>query len=239
MSGEKVSYAQGFWIFGGYYVTRILIAAIFAIGTDRFFLLSTESARLIGAYVDLLGEVLAGAVAWLLIRNYYSTRVYGRDLSGIGLGWSSWGALCLSVVGGAVLGAGAVLFSCIFSSGSRVDSSPLGLYISQGRALLCAWIMVGIMVAPLVEEMLYRGVALSILAVRWGRLAGVAGSSALFITAHLPQVLYHGAAVLAISVLGVACACMRVAGCSLWSAILFHGAYNAFLSGWILFKEGS
>jgi len=81
--------------------------------------------------------------------------------------------------------------------------------------------------APLVEELLFRGVLLSSLIPRCGVALAALLSAAAFAAIHLPGLAWQWYALPELLLLGVALAWLRLRYRSLWPSILAHGANNA------------
>ncbi|MEO7073553.1 MAG: type II CAAX endopeptidase family protein [Rhodanobacter sp.] len=108
-----------------------------------------------------------------------------------------------------------------------VRNAPLG-----GRIALA---VLAISIAPVAEELLFRGVLLSALIPRCGLPVGALLSAAAFAAIHLPGLGWHWYALPQLLLLGVALAWLRVHGHSLWPAVLAHGVHNALALG-VLFS---
>ncbi|MBC7895124.1 MAG: CPBP family intramembrane metalloprotease [Cytophagaceae bacterium] len=93
--------------------------------------------------------------------------------------------------------------------------------LSRGNpARLFLDVVVIVIVAPVVEEILFRGILLHRWAARWGTTAGVIVSSALFAIGHVELIGHF--------VFGVALAALYVRTRSLWVPIAAHVVNNAF-----------
>jgi membrane protease YdiL (CAAX protease family) len=87
-------------------------------------------------------------------------------------------------------------------------------------------------VAPIVEELFFRGLVLHRFARKWGTSAGVIASSALFAVGHVEWIGHF--------VTGVAFALIYLRTRSLWMSILAHGVYNGMFAvsiGWNFFTH--
>lgn len=94
------------------------------------------------------------------------------------------------------------------------------LFDSPGPTVLLA--MAVVVIAPIVEELFFRGLLLGALLVRWGERAAVVGSSVLFGVTHF-QLLQLPALIAA----GLCFAILRVRTGTLGPAIWAHVAFNA------------
>ena len=87
--------------------------------------------------------------------------------------------------------------------------------------------VMAITLAPLVEELLFRGVLLSALIPRCGVALAALLSAAAFAAIHLPGLAWQWYALPELLLLGVALAWLRLHYRSLWPSVLAHGANNA------------
>ena len=88
---------------------------------------------------------------------------------------------------------------------------------------------------PLVEELLFRGVLLSALQPRWGRLGAAVLSSVVFALAHLPGLNWQVFALPALWLLAMALAWLRLRSGSIWPGVVAHATNNALaVAAWFL-----
>jgi len=87
--------------------------------------------------------------------------------------------------------------------------------------------VMAITLAPLVEELLFRGVLLSALILRCGAALAALLSAAAFAAIHLPGLGWQWYALPELLLLGVGLAWLRLHYRSLWPSVLAHGANNA------------
>jgi membrane protease YdiL (CAAX protease family) len=97
---------------------------------------------------------------------------------------------------------------------SRMEAHSFSAWLSRS--------IVAVIIAPVIEEVLFRGLLLQRWALRWGTLTGVILSSALFAIGHV-EVLGHFA-------FGVAMAALYLRTRSLWVPIAAHSLNNFIVS---------
>lgn len=232
MNNKKIPYSRGVWIFGGYFATRLFVVILSALCLDRFFKFSKDDLLSVEAYADIFGEALAACVAWTLVKSYYELKTINAENVSLGLVNVSRIKKMLSVLGGCILGASIILLRLWFPSRSMGETSAIEIYTMSGATLRYSWLIAGIVVAPFVEELLFRGVVFSIITSHLNVYFGAAGSIIFFMLVHLPQIQHDWTSTLAIFALGTTCAFIRMKGMSLWMSILLHGSYNAYLTLW-------
>lgn len=89
-----------------------------------------------------------------------------------------------------------------------------------------ALLLLGVAVQSSTEEVLFRGYLLPVLRRRWGTVAGVLGSSALFGCAHMFNQGASASYVLMTFLLGVALAVWATADGGIWRTCAFHTTWN-------------
>lgn len=103
---------------------------------------------------------------------------------------------------------------------SPIEQAALEAMVStQGLALLF-----GCIAAPMLEEMLFRGIILRSFLLQYSRTASILGSAALFGLAHLNVYQFITA-----FIVGVVAGWLYERTRSLWPCILLHASYNAFV----------
>jgi membrane protease YdiL (CAAX protease family) len=168
-----------------------------------------------GLYVGLAELLLVVPVWWLTVHKYQ-------------VGWE---ALGLRGFRGALLGLGCGLmivafsfnlvygtFLALFDLRAQVDLVPIFTELSSPWWFLVA----GIIVAPVVEELFFRGFVFAGLRGRYGWLKAALVSSALFAVIHLQPL-----AIPPVFILGFVFAVLYQRSGSIWPAILMHLFTNA------------
>jgi membrane protease YdiL (CAAX protease family) len=111
--------------------------------------------------------------------------------------------------------------------GQLLDRPPLPQFMIDFHATAgSAWLLGTAVVvgAPVVEELLFRGVVLpGMVPLRHGRLAGILLSAFLWAGIHLQYDLFDMSAIF---VLGLIFGAARLHGRSLWAPLLLHAAFN-------------
>lgn len=234
MGPKKIPYKWILWIFGGYLSIRMLVVLFGVVVFRRIFDVSGSGLILLEAYSGIFGEAFSAFVAWALVSNYYQFRASNAGKVELGLVGISRRQLMLSVLGGFVLGAVTIFLGSRFPSSSSGDASALDMYMMNGPVLRYSWLVLGIVVAPFVEELLVRGVVFSVIKSHTHVIFGAVGSVIFFLLLHLPQIEHGWSSALAIFALSLVCALIRAGGMSLWMAVIVHGSYNAYLTLWAI-----
>jgi membrane protease YdiL (CAAX protease family) len=172
-----------------------------------------------GLWVGLGELVFLLPVWWLTVRKY---RVDWRALGLRGFQAAMVGLGCGLLVFSFVFNFfyGSVL--ALFGLRAQVNLVPILAQLSSPWLLMLA----GVVVAPLVEELFFRGFVFAGLRPRYGWPKAAAISSALFALLHLQPL-----AILPIFLLGYIFAFLYQRSRSLWPAILMHVLMNALALG--------
>ncbi len=129
-----------------------------------------------------------------------------------------------------VLAAGPALAIALSALGVLMRAPPDNSQIEvliKSRASLSAIILFGVVLAPIFEEMLFRGFLLPLLVRSMGPWLGILLTAVLFALLHGPEYHWAWQPVLLIGVAGTAFGYVRYKTGSTTSAFLMHSAYNA------------
>jgi len=180
--------------------------------------------RLTTIVSTLFGQLAGGVVAWRLATAGAPT---GAALARFGWARPSLGA----VVAGGLLGlalSGAYQFGMLV----RFPPAPGHAWGPFASAALTAgwprflWALTALLVAPAVEELVFRGVLLAGFTASLGRLGAATLVTVLFAAAHSMEALAYWPALVMVAVVGAAAVTVRLTANSLLPAIALHVAYN-------------
>ena len=137
---------------------------------------------------------------------------------------------------GIVFFAAGLALSVLIQVGSNFLPIPKTLPIDEFfKTTHAAWILAvfGILIAPLFEELFFRGFLYPVLYRRIGFFAAMVVNSVLFAFTHEGQLAHAWAPLLVLFVVGMALTYVRAKTQSVASSFLVHSGYNAFLFGMI------
>jgi membrane protease YdiL (CAAX protease family) len=221
----------------------LVIVAAFVVSRLALFLIGLTllaiADRIPVALGDLLGVLVQGLMFFAVVRL---TIVGPGTLSWSDMGWSRGRAEALrGVLGGAVFAGPVILLTsavAIAAVGLAGVTPPSPLSPTGTMSGLVLHLLAGAGLAPIAEELLFRGFALT----AWRRLVGVRGaiirSSIVFVLAHVLTVSGHtfGETVRVALVAGavripvaLALGWLFVRTGSIWGPIGLHAAFNAIL----------
>jgi len=118
----------------------------------------------------------------------------------------------------------ALLYSAfMISTGLKLqgwDSSPMR-YFAPGPLGSALLVLIVVVVAPIVEEMVFRGVVLTSIRARWGDTVAIGASSFVFAAMHISLFSF-----LPIFAVAVVLSALFIKSKSLWVSIACHSAFN-------------
>ena len=187
----------------------------------------THVTQFVAAPAALVAMLFGGAVVLALshhLARRCGWRVFARDVA---WSWGAGGHLWLGLGCGALLGL-TYLWVVVFLAPADHNSpkNPLTEMAMTAGFPRMAWIFLVLMVAPPLEEFLFRGVLFAGFARSWGVPAASGVVTLLFVLVHLPAVWHYQPAIIAITVVGIAAMILRIRARSLLPAVALHFAYN-------------
>lgn len=179
--------------------------------------------------VALPGSLVAGGLALLLVLRGWQRRFGASALQRIlGLSWGS----ARQIAAGALAGAVVVIVVLPLAALEPNRAAPPDLLTQlavSSRAALRAWMISAVILAPPIEELMFRGVLLGSLAENWSLRGAALVSGVTFWLMHAPEFVHWPAAV-SIAVLTILVTWLRVRTRSLGPSIAAHFAYNLLLA---------
>lgn len=187
---------------------------------------------LISVIAMLPAHLLTLALAWFIVTGKGKRAFWDM------LGWA-WNprygfvadiAACVGITIG-LYGIGVAL-SYLFGN----QETELIRIINSSQAARYAVVVMAVLTAPLVEEVVYRGVLYPALQRRIGRLWGVVGVMSVFALIHVPQYYPNYGAISAIVVLSFALTLVRAYTGRLLPCVIIHTIFNSLSSVGILLE---
>jgi len=105
-------------------------------------------------------------------------------------------------------------------------ASPLEQFADVGRWALAMLFVVAVILAPLLEEAMFRGTLYPALRRRWGVRAAALIVTALFTALHATQTGSYAVAIVGIAAVGLVLVWLREGTGNLWPPIAFHMGFN-------------
>lgn len=178
--------------------------------------------------VMLFATIFAGAIAIALSIAIWGQPLFARTgVTGLGARRGTVREQAVALVVGLVLG-GAWLYvaKVLIPIAPDTPTGPLARVAQTSGIGRIAWVIVAIVLAPAIEEVLFRGVLLAGYARRFGLVAASIVVTVVFVAMHLPETWHYAPATVAVAMLAVVLLVLRVWSDSVWVSSIAHVAYN-------------
>lgn len=207
----------------------VLVFSTIGVGMARV-LLGTGSVEQIGRDARVVVPVQAAAYLVVLAFMYRLLTRHYRQRFREAVRWHWPGGAWIGLVGVGVALAFAVEFASRWLPIPR--QLPIGEYFSSATA---AYLMAGfgILLAPVVEELFFRGFLYPVVARRWGVAAGVVVTALAFALIHESQLAHAWAPLALLFGVGLVLTLARVRWQSVAASVLIHVGYNLTLFGMV------
>jgi membrane protease YdiL (CAAX protease family) len=187
--------------------------------------IAAEVPRLVVLPAALLGLMAGGFVALWMVRRSLPGPLPSA-LHAIGWRRASSRALLISALAGAALAATYLFVLTPHAVSPPAEQwGPMATAAGAGGWARHAWAVLALL-APPVEEFVFRGVLLAGLRRSWTMASAATVVTALFVAAHFGEVLGYEPAFVAIILTGTATVVARITTGSLVPPIVLHGCYN-------------
>lgn len=190
-------------------------------------LVSYEFAKRVAGPAAIVGMLLGGVVLVQLAHHYEGPALSAGFRQGLGWTPAPFPELRLACAVGALLGITYLWFVTeMLPPQHSPRLGPLAQMASTPGFSIVYWVVLVLILAPPLEEFLFRGVLLTGLARSWGLPAASVAVTGLFVLVHLPETGAYWPAIVAIGLVGVGTLAARLLAHSLAPAIALHVAYN-------------
>jgi membrane protease YdiL (CAAX protease family) len=182
--------------------------------------------------VALPASLLAAGVTLLLVLGRWRKRLGSAALARIlGLYWGERSRLRKAALTGAAL---ALISLPLMGLVVHRPEPPdvISQLTSSSRSALWAWIISAVLLAPPIEELMFRGALFGGLGETWSLRAGATISAATFWLMHGPE-FGHWPAALAIGVMTILATRLRLQSGALGPSIALHFGYNLTLGSFL------
>ncbi len=191
---------------------------------------SPEQLRELGGPAGLAGMLCAGAFLWFAVRALGSERLH--DTSELGIAWvrGEGTSLWLGSGAGALVAAVTLVSALVWFPPE--PGQPLGpiteLTATPGPGRIYVGV-IALALAPLLEELVFRGVLFAGLSASWGRAPAALVTTLIFVALHATELHFYPAAGFGIVALGTLTLWLRIRFGALGPAVAAHATYNAVL----------
>ena len=149
-----------------------------------------------------------------------------RSQAGLGLGPPAGSALPWAALAAALAAAYCVAALWVVPRPPDLPLGPLAQTAMRGGWARVVWAAVALLVAPVTEELLFRGVLFQGFAASWGRWAAGTIVTVLFVLLHLGETWTYWPSIVSILAVALVALAARVRTGSVWPAVAAHLAHN-------------
>jgi uncharacterized protein len=194
------------------------------------FLTTDKTAVLLTVLSGIPAHLLTLGIVWAVVTRF-GKRPFWRALGwsrGRGFGfWTSAGLAALLYV---------VSISLIYVFGQAETDTALGRILESSREAALVIAFMAVITAPLVEELVYRGVLYSALHKATNRVWAIVGVMVLFTGIHVPQYWPNYGVIAAIALLSLSLTLVRAYTGRLLPCFIMHLVFNGIQSALIIFE---
>lgn len=210
-------------LLGGFSLTQVAFGLAVAVAAK--WLLEPGSLQDVGMVaipVSLVSSHLLGwgCIYWLVALRHRRPFLQGLALTNFRGSAAAWG-----FIGGMVLQVGVAVLTWIFPPG-RDFSSPIVEFIQHGAWAAALLFVMAVVMAPPLEEVLFRGLLLPALRRRYRFAFSALVVTVLFTALHTSQTGTYLPPLAGIALCGYLLAWLRESSGSLWPSIAFHAGFN-------------
>ncbi|HEV7502787.1 MAG TPA: CPBP family intramembrane glutamic endopeptidase, partial [Vicinamibacteria bacterium] len=178
--------------------------------------------------ITIVASLASAAVVYRMVRRSLPGRLASGALAEIG-----WVPSTRAVMlGGALVGAFIALLYLrvaivIWPMSPRQSIGPLATAVTRSSGWgLQAWALLLVLVAPPLEEFVFRGALFAGLRRSWGVLPAAVIVTAVFVAAHISETHLYYPALASLATMAICGLLARMRTGSLLPSIALHGAYN-------------
>ncbi len=210
-------------VFGSQIAIGIAVVIAVAIAVPRNQLTGTMAR--FNPLLLLVGGAVTLVTTWGLAKMWAPAWLRDRTLAGLGPLRLSRRQILTTVLAGLAMGALFSLATDVIPVPKSFHLGPLADIAEKGGVGRLAWAVAALLLAPLGEELLFRGLLLRGLTVSWGVAPAAVCVTVLFTGMHLTETFGYWPAVVAILCLSITTLMVRLRRGVLAGAVL-HASYN-------------
>jgi membrane protease YdiL (CAAX protease family) len=195
--------------------------------------------RAISGPATVLGFV-AGGVA-VLVMSQARIRPYLADTSSTGAAWvpGSFKHVAQGMVTGALLGGCYCALTTNFQGPSDQEmSGPIATMAATPGLQRLLWLFLLLVLAPIVEELLFRGVLYGGYRSSFGPIPAAVLTTAIFWALHLTETIHFWPAMFSVAGLAMVALWFRLRSAAIGPAVAVHFGYNRILAAVVLSSMG-
>ena len=180
-------------------------------------------ARLL-AWTIPVGTAVSHALSWALVFGLLVKRYRLPFWRGLGFRPVAWGALAQTAGWGLAMQMALIPLTLAFPPSP--EGGLLDAFAELGTLARAQLALIAVVLAPMLEEVLFRGLLFPALRRRWGFFSTALATSGLFTLLHVFQTGWYWPALGAIFLCGWGLAWLRETRHNLWPPVAFHMGFN-------------
>lgn len=236
-----ISAKRSLFIFFLYYIVQFLTGLIVGVIISLGFILITGHrpseeqfelfARSVDPYVLLGSSVISGLFLVYITLNYTSGLVKDRSVYGFAVHTGKMWQIVEGFAAGFI-----TAFLYAFITNNLVPHShensfgPVTQMVISGGIPKYTWLILALLVAPIIEEYLFRGILFAGFARSAGTKYAVVITTGIFLIVHIAEYLYYPPAMTGILAIGLLAIYLRIKTKALGPCIAAHAGYNLFIT---------
>jgi uncharacterized protein len=175
-------------------------------------------------------SVLFSSVITLLISFFwFRSEIHHNDPNGACWVRGASAPILIGLVIGVILALFYLPVSLLFSP-ENASGGPLSQMASSPGTPQISWMLLGLLVAPISEELFFRGVFYGGLHRSWGRWWAGIVPTFVFVVLHITEMMYFWPSVIFVTGLAILTLWIRLRSRAIAPAIALHFAYNSILA---------
>ncbi len=235
-SGEgRLTAGRAIMVFLAYFAVQVAVGMMVGIAVVVFEAFSpaprslgSESFRRAIGPASFFAMLVSGIVMWLVSRALLRNDL--RDSSPTGAAWAfgSWKQITQGLAVG--LAIGVAYFALCLSPGASVwegTSGPIATMAVTPGLSQWLWLAMALVFAPLIEELLFRGVVYGGFRKSLGPLWAAVWTTFIFVGLHVTEMMYYWPSAIGITGFAVAALWLRLRSAAVGPAVAVHFGYNA------------
>lgn len=180
--------------------------------------------------VNIASVLISTCIVFQMVRSYFPGDISSGAFTTLGIRSCRRNAYWYALIAAAVIFVLSIASSLVFPHvENTTKSSLLANVVVAGGWQLFALALHAILIAPVAEEFIFRGVLYSGLEKSWGTVRAALVVTTLFVAVHLLQTGLNWPALIGISLMAMGTVAMRIASGSLLPGMMLHAIYNAII----------
>jgi membrane protease YdiL (CAAX protease family) len=201
-------------------------------GNPRDTVAATQAAQEIQAPVGIAFAILGGLLVLALVLRRARRGAGPALLRQVGLVPARPASLAAALaIGALVAGAYLAMSATIWRPEPRTVPGPTTQMMVQGGWQRELWTYVGLLAAPPVEELVFRGALFAGFAHSWGVPTAAVVTSVVFVGLHYAEFQSYAAPAIGLTAMALVTLALRIRTGSVWPAVAAHFGYNATIIG--------